>query len=172
MFCCCVVLFCFVHVGRACPYAANDGNQLFLTSGQRITPGGCDTPFVWKPYLNSNIPITYTDWYPGEPDCYSSATVEDCLHLWSPRDFKWHDFSCAASGCAICQIDMQWYTTLLLGISLLLFIQEKHVYDKHNRITQPTRSANKQTINLFKNDVAVIPKEVSYSYNINNIEHC
>ena len=111
--------FCSV-VGGACAYVASDANfgLSFFTSGQRIVPGRCDTPLVWKPYLNSIINLTYVDWHPNEPSCPASAVgtdVEDCLHLWSFVDYQWSDCRCSGRGCAICQIDILWRTKTWFG---------------------------------------------------------
>ncbi|XP_067684588.1 perlucin-like protein [Haliotis asinina] len=44
--------------------------------------------------------FTNTDWAPGQPD---SKTSENCLLLYKPSGFKWHDASCSGKYDYVCE---------------------------------------------------------------------
>jgi len=84
------------------------GGLSFYLGAQRIIPGDCSTPLVWKLGDNVSMPLTYTDWLPHEPNCNPSdpTAPESCLHTWNPRttNYTWNDITCSFSACAICQL--------------------------------------------------------------------
>jgi len=77
----------------------------FYTSGQRIIANDCSTTFVWKPSPNTNIPLTYTDWANGEPNCDSGS--EGCIEYWANENNQWNDVDCSRAHCPICQLNAE-----------------------------------------------------------------
>ncbi|XP_053386383.1 perlucin-like protein [Mercenaria mercenaria] len=57
---------------------------------------------VWKWYT-SNRDVTYTDWYPGEPNSHR-GTEEDCVVFSYTEDYRWLDVPCTRSYEPICEI--------------------------------------------------------------------
>ncbi|CAG2250832.1 unnamed protein product [Mytilus edulis] len=58
--------------------------------------------WVWE---NSGTPVTFTDWWPGEPNV-DDAAIEDCLTLFSSLRFKWLDDDCQKLRRSICEIKL------------------------------------------------------------------
>ena len=93
---------------RYCVFsAAVSGCTGFATAGQRIDPSG--SKFVWRVKSadgNSETVslITYTDWYPGEPN--NSAGNDDCVMFYNYYDGKWNDYPCTYSDCSVCEVDI------------------------------------------------------------------
>lgn len=73
----------------------------FTTSGQRLTPGQCSSGIVWKPEPNVAIPLTYSSWFAGEPNC--GGGTESCANFWSDKSYAWNDNNCDTPGCPVCQ---------------------------------------------------------------------
>jgi len=74
----------------------------FYTSGHRLTD--CSSRFVWKPNATMTIPLTYTAWAAGEPNCENN--LEFCIHFWAWKEYDWNDTLCNSLKCAICQLDV------------------------------------------------------------------
>jgi len=74
-----------VQQTRAC---FNFGGNGFFMSGQRVIPGDCSQPFVWKRNSTTAIPLTYTNWFtalsPPQPDCkqHPGFAPESCLQYY------------------------------------------------------------------------------------------
>eukprot|EP00964_Phaeocystis_antarctica_P102291 scaffold67648_cov33-Phaeocystis_antarctica.AAC.1 len=68
-------------------------NALLVTAaaGNKVWIGGTDAAsegtWVWSP---SNMPLSYTNWYPGEPN---NQGGEDCLEFNFGGPGKWNDES-------------------------------------------------------------------------------
>ena len=77
----------------------------FYTSGQRAIPGECSSEFVWKPRADVSIPLTYTNWAPGEPNCWQ-GNAESCLNFRSDMNYQWNDVPCSTLCCPLCQADL------------------------------------------------------------------
>ena len=82
------------------------------TGGQTMNATKCGTPFYWKPYQNSNVPIDYKNFHPGEPSCL--VDIEDntsnCLEYWfligsNQTSFKWDDTECSSLLCVLCEYE-------------------------------------------------------------------
>ncbi|XP_071145261.1 perlucin-like protein [Mytilus edulis] len=58
--------------------------------------------WVWE---NSGTPVTFTDWWPGEPNV-DDAAIEDCLTLFSSLRFKWLDNDYQKLRRSICEIKL------------------------------------------------------------------
>ena len=81
------------------------GSAVFYTSGERRILENCNSTFIWRPNQTSTIPVTYTAWGIGQPDCYGGT--ESCIQIWtSPFVYGWNDVDCWKTGCPICQFDM------------------------------------------------------------------
>jgi len=82
------------------------GAPTFFTAGQRLTD--CTSKWYWKPNGPNGAmsEITYTDWWPGQPDCAHLAgfTPETCVTFWQTVGYQWNDAACEAPACAICEI--------------------------------------------------------------------
>jgi hypothetical protein len=80
----------------------------YWTSGQRADRTQCGaTPWVWKPYPGVMLPVTFTDWNPGEPNCAHGQT-EQCVHYGTETflNYKWNDLNCNWPLCALCELDV------------------------------------------------------------------
>ena len=86
------------------PAAEYGGPVVFYTSGERVILEDCNSTFVWRPDPSTTIPVTYSDWAPGQPDCYGGT--ESCIQIWPELDYGWNDNNCWSTGCPLCQIDM------------------------------------------------------------------
>jgi len=52
---------------------------------------------------NEEIPMTYTNWYPGQPD----GRTKQCVYLIRyQHPSKWVDVSCDMTLCFICEVDL------------------------------------------------------------------
>ena len=90
----------------------------FYTSGQRVINNDCSSAIVWKPNSGTSIPLGYTNWYPGEPNCYGS--IESCLGLYAGFNYQWNDLSCTLTQCPICKIDTTfwlWHNAFVRTVS-------------------------------------------------------
>ena len=82
-------------------------NALLVTAaaGNEVWIGGTDAAsegtWVWSP---SNTPLSYTNWYPGEPNnlVYDNGN-EDCLNFNWHAPGKWNDGGCTAKLKYVCQ---------------------------------------------------------------------
>ena len=80
---------------------------MFSTSGQRVIDNVCSTGFVWKPNSSVNIPLNYTSWLGGDPNCYHQVNgYESCITLLNSAQYNWLDVMCTQPACPICQIDV------------------------------------------------------------------
>jgi len=84
-----------------CAVAAGKG---FYTSGQLTNPLDCRTAYVWKPNSTTTLPMAYTNWYPGLPNCVGG--VEACHHYYGTPLYIWNDIPCNSFSCVICEIDI------------------------------------------------------------------
>jgi len=87
-----------------------DPQHLYLfTSGHR-TVDNCNSPFVWKPSDTETIPLTFTNWHNGEPNCWMGF-LESCLQMDNRGDgsYKWNDNNCASFSCSICEVNASFY---------------------------------------------------------------
>ena len=87
------------------------GGYGFITSGQRLIDNDCSSPFAWMPYPGTHIPFNYTNWSPGQPNCWScpEGRYESCAHYDSAYNFQWNDYDCHDAMCPICQFDYVIY---------------------------------------------------------------
>jgi hypothetical protein len=80
--------------------AAQNEQLVTAAAGNRVWIGGTDAAsegtWVWSP---SNTPLSYTNWYPGEP----SGGGEDCLEFNFRISGKWNDVGCARERKYVCQ---------------------------------------------------------------------
>jgi hypothetical protein len=81
--------------------AAQNAQLLAVAAGNHVWMGGTDAAsegtWVWSP---SNTPLSYTNWYPGEPNDHHG--VEDCLWMIGGNG-KWNDSPCTGSWKYVCQ---------------------------------------------------------------------
>jgi len=96
-------------IHTVCCNALADGCLRLWTAGQRIDPTHCNSSFVWRvtstdTYSDTLSPITYNNWYSGEPNCYNSQ--EFCMYLLSIRSYAWYDGQCSNKKCSVCELDM------------------------------------------------------------------
>jgi len=91
------------NVGNtACiPSVWTPAGNLFWTSGQRLVEKNCRSPFVWKPTCDDQIPLGFTSWLAGEPNCVGNT--ESCLDLWAVNNFAWNDVDCSLKICPLCE---------------------------------------------------------------------
>jgi len=82
------------------------GSPGFYTSGRR-RDGDCSKEYVWSPKPGAAIPLTYTNWNGGQPDCakFAGFQPEACIHYWDVYGFNWNDMSCERTMCAVCEVD-------------------------------------------------------------------
>jgi len=73
----------------------------FFTSGQRLISGNCNSYFVWKLSASQTIPLTYTNWLPGDPNCHGGN--EDCIQFIGENTLQWDDHKCSYLKCSICE---------------------------------------------------------------------
>ena len=77
----------------------------FWIAGQRIDPEDGTSDFVWKADYKgaadfTQIAMTYTNWYPGEPN--SMLGIDSCVNILGRHDDKWNDQPCSTELCFIC----------------------------------------------------------------------
>jgi len=101
-------VLCAENLARICvvPAILNGAYQGYWTSGKRSTVACGNEPFVWKNYPGTNVPVGYTNWASGKPDCVNGN--EMCIQLTTPDyyDERWDDKNCAWPLCAMCEMDM------------------------------------------------------------------
>jgi len=79
----------------------------FWTAGSRIVNQDCSSPFVWKPSAGQQLPLKFSDWNGGEPNCGNSPgheQHESCLALHDSIGYKWNDWPCDMQACIVCEI--------------------------------------------------------------------
>ena len=116
----CMFMFCFqVICSNSCStidtFTVRGGVLYHLNvymGGQTMNATKCGTPFYWKPYQNSNVPVNYKNFHPGEPSCL--VDIEDltsnCLEYWfligsNQTSFKWDDTICSSLFCVLCEYE-------------------------------------------------------------------
>jgi len=81
------------------------GSQFHI--GARRSYDSCSARWVWKGPGARETNVTYTNWNPGEPNCYGQAQF--CAVLAQADRFNWDDIPCEnhpqAYSCAICEFD-------------------------------------------------------------------
>lgn len=96
----------FIKNGIASPPYLHDdrfSNGVWI-SGQRSNPGRCDTPFVWKTLNGIKIPLNFTRWMAGEPNCGNGADNEFCAHIVPGLGYDWNDGPCSSLFFPLCEI--------------------------------------------------------------------
>jgi len=73
--------------------------------------GPLGSDFVWKSVALCDDPITYTNWYDGEPNGCKGVPVgnapgESCGHIWPAHNNNWNDLACDSKLCAVCTITL------------------------------------------------------------------
>jgi len=106
----CIILL-LIHRGVRCLFTDEtkkkcDGSAYYglalWTAGQRTDPDS-ESAFVWKVRPGDEHPLTYTFWYPGQPD---SGARESCLILWYPKyGYRWNDAPCRNKHCFVCEAE-------------------------------------------------------------------
>ena len=93
-------------------------NALLVTAaaGNRVWIGGTDAAregaWVWSP---SNTPLSYTNWYPGEPNSGNQGG-EDCVMAYSSlHGGRWNDAPCTQKLKYVCQVPVISYAYLGRG---------------------------------------------------------
>jgi len=83
-----------------------DGFDGFYIGGERTDPATCgpNSPFVWKLSNTETEPMTYTNWGPGEPNCYWGS-LKNCIQMWKIINYQWNDTSCQNMMFSICEFD-------------------------------------------------------------------
>jgi len=89
---------------RVCMYKTYSwsGESVWL-SAQRQNINNCSTPFVWKPETGMELPVIYSNWSSGEPNC--GKDKEECVHVSPGKAYGWNDVSCDTKMCSLCQYD-------------------------------------------------------------------
>ena len=88
-------------------FVSRKWGRLFWTAGYRATR---NSAFVWRvtsTVRNNDVesPMSYTNWYPGEPNDVVNDNV--CVDLPSVWNYKWADVSCSISDrCSVCELDI------------------------------------------------------------------
>ena len=81
-------------------------NKLFKCGVRNHTTsfwvGGTDDAIegVWT-WQGTEKPLTYFNWYPGQPE--NNTSSEDCLCLFGHDNFRWHDAVCGEKFHIICE---------------------------------------------------------------------
>jgi hypothetical protein len=57
---------------------------------------------VWKPFPGVASPLTYLNWYTGEPNFYKN--MEYCLLIYSATGL-WNDMVCNYTTVGVCEVD-------------------------------------------------------------------
>jgi len=106
------MLYCHVlaaKLTRACAVPAFLGYAYsgYWTCGQRQSLLCGADPWVWKT-RTMNIPVSYTNWVTGQPNCQNQN--EMCLHLTTPTYLgigtQWADINCAWLLCPMCEMSL------------------------------------------------------------------
>ena len=81
-------------------------NFPWFIGGQRISPVK-NSSFVWKTDRASAnaYPVTYTNWWPGQPDFAPDNPPESCIELVVDMDYAWNDVKCDFQFCYVCEIN-------------------------------------------------------------------
>ena len=86
-------------------------NALLRTAaaGNRVWIGGTDAASegTWK-WSSTGTPLSYTNWYSGQPDNRGPSGNEDCLEFnWGPSGTsgtgKWNDARCSFKQKYVCE---------------------------------------------------------------------
>lgn len=74
---------------------------MFSTTADRFWIGATDQAIegLWK-YYPSEESLTYSGWYPGEPNSHASG---NCAAIKEDLGYKWFDVGCDAGNYAICE---------------------------------------------------------------------
>ena len=82
--------------------------------------GGNDieTEGVFK-WVKSDLPMTYTDWSPGQPD---DAGGEDCMELRGAFQYHWNDLPCNIPHHFICEAPYVYLTILFPGLNISIYL--------------------------------------------------
>lgn len=86
---------------RACIPAGTASGTAWI-GGQTQDPAQCRTPYFWKPVPLVEIPFTYTNWIPGQPDCWRHT--ENCINIESWQHYRWNDAGCQLLLCSVCEL--------------------------------------------------------------------
>jgi hypothetical protein len=71
------------------------------TSGQRANRSRCENEqWVWKPNLQTMLPMTFKDFRGKQPDCFNGT--EHCL-LYQDSNLWWNDMNCRWLACPLCE---------------------------------------------------------------------
>jgi len=100
---------------KGLPQSDRDGCGLgFYIGLGRKDPSHCPagakgSDFVWKSVALCDDPITYTNWFTGQPDGCDGIAVggqprESCGHL--RTDYRWNDLPCDLQLCGVCTISL------------------------------------------------------------------
>jgi len=91
-----------------CSKNGNDPNSVsYWTAGARRVHQDCTSPFYWKPTGGPQIPVSYSDWEAGQPDCLNTPGYEareSCLTLVRGHSYRWNDLACDWPMCSVCEI--------------------------------------------------------------------
>jgi len=88
----------FLEIARGC--------VSFWTAGYRPAR---NSPFVWRVLQSPanrgyiHYPMTYTNWYPGQPNYYCTNA---CVMSNRLLTYYWTAGSCALSACPLCEINL------------------------------------------------------------------
>jgi len=92
--------------------AAQNAALVTAAAGNQVWIGGTDAAsegaWVWSP---SNTPLSYTNWYAGEPNNANGG--EDCLQFNYKIPGKWNDWGCFGKRKYVCQPPPPPYYTLM-----------------------------------------------------------
>ncbi|XP_060567803.1 perlucin-like protein [Ruditapes philippinarum] len=58
---------------------------------------------IWK-WIDTDIPATFSDWGPGEPNNYQGQN-EECVYFYSFKDYMWNDGMCHHKAVPLCEKD-------------------------------------------------------------------
>ena len=75
----------------------------FWTAGQREDPHTNDSPFIWRVAEDTQSAMNYTNWIEGKPTGFHQ---DSCMLMLSRSDYKWTNFPCSITLCAVCEVDI------------------------------------------------------------------
>jgi hypothetical protein len=83
----------------------SDKHSVVYTAGQRQNPSDCKSDFVWKFDGGETMPMEYTNWASGEPNC---ASNKEACHVYDRADYTkaghlWNDIDCSGAYCSLCE---------------------------------------------------------------------